>query len=603
MAAHHGHEDCLIAGLVQRLGDPDKYGIVDETTADRIRKLHDDFLHERSSRHRPKPSCPPLYIKPESRAFWMPDSWGGGSSLYWTSEERAATVSELITDLVMVYVFSTVVHEASNLMVGMSGLNDDGHSGHHRLLSSKHPASNGTVSDDLNPDVLNGTLMSMIMICSLCIPCWMHWWNLLEWENAYGQNDLVHIIKWAAEIVLLGHLGGWVPACASKSDCKGFAVYLVFCKCLQVAYIQYVRWANHALFSFENNIATFKHIAEIICWSLVAVTSSHHGSSTIGHLDTLPLVLWWISLFLPLLLHWLPMLCFGHGCEHHIWRLVVGRCSTSQMRIAPRHIQYLQERLNLILIVAIGEMIVSLLNSFPEHEDSGSIFTTSSTLTSLNLLFFVILRLDALDTSEHIRPSAGESADKAHGYKEKHAFTISTRRAMAYVMATMAINLGVLFMAAGLFIPEHDQMTDSDTLFGVGAFSTSIFTTLKEALHQDNAHLSRLMGRTTRLAVRLLLAFMILTLALTPVPLSPAWFRSVIIFIYFLQLLVDRCGRLILEDENSDVYKEVSIEDKETNLLDAMSSAESFEEGKQHRPSQLESVNDIIDKLLRKKGR
>ena len=93
---------------------------------------------------------------------------------------------------------------------------------------------------------------------------------------------------------------------------------------------------------------------------------------------------------------------------------------------------------------------------------------------------------------------------------------------------------------------------------------------------------------------------MVFLLGLT---LSSFGFRLVIVLVYFIQLLVHRCGRLVQDVEATDICQEVSIEDKETNLLNAVTPVESLEEGKQHRPSQLETVDTIIDNLLKKKGR
>ena len=555
-------DEALVRGLVARLDAGGERDAVDPATADRIRGMHREIVCERLEEHSPRSPCPTAFVKPLSRAFWMPADWGGGSSLYWKPDERAASISELVTDLVMVYVFSTLCHEAAANMVRQSGGISGG--GHRRFLSSPGHHSNGTHPGDDIPAIANPILMDLVMILSIFLPCWMHWFDVVEWENIYGQDDLVHAIKWVVNLILLARLGGAVPECVTSSVCGSFAGWLVACKCVHVVYVQYVRRANHVLFSYENNVTTLRIIIEIALWTVVSLTAHHHGAA-LGTLDNVPLIWWWIATATPFLFRWIPLVCFGQGCERRTLGALVSRCSTASTRLAPRHLPLLIERVQLIAIIAIGEMSVSVLYQAQKIAN----FYQDMRITLL-LVMFAIVRFDVLDRTEHIHMSRSsrinvKGGDKHHsvGPGFRHALSVSVRRASGWLLCNLAICAGVLFAAAGIMNSDPSLMDENDKLFSVGTFTASLFTTIKQAVHEDGPGLERrrCMRKKVRILLRIVLSFMMLLSNGLSVAHSAGssnanihdsgglLFTAIMLCLYSAILLVHVCGKRIRQQE------------------------------------------------------
>ncbi len=542
-------------GLVARLDRE----TVDPATAERVRALHRDIVRERGDAHRPRSSCPPAYVRPLSRAFWMPAQWGGGSSLYWKLEERAASVSELVTDLVMVYVFSSVVHTAAYNIVTRDADSggDGGHGGHHSDNSS-HTAD---PSDAFLGDAESIFLTDFMMILSILVPCWGHWYDGVEWANAYGQEDLVHVLKWVVDLIALARLGGMVPVCVTTHECDGFAGWLVACKVVHVLYVQYVRRANHALFSYENNVTTLRLVVEIGLWTAVGATTT-----SAQHQTAPAVILWWTATAIPFLLRWGPLVCCGHGCERRMLGALASRCSTASTRVAPRHLPHLIERIDLISIVAIGEMSVSVLEQAQIHDQA-----SDELRVTLFLILFAIVRFDALDQSEILRVSrAGSSISRTsddHGAPAfRHALSVSVRRASAWVLCNLAVCAGLLFIAAGIMNDTPEDIDVCDYLYAAGAFTTSFFTTVKQAIHVDDPGVEqrRRMHKHMRIPVRIGLSLLILVSVLLPWPqptpgahgddafvvtMTGVLFPATIVSLYLAILLVHVCGKRLRQQD------------------------------------------------------
>ena len=489
----------LSAALVSRLGDDTD---VDAATAERICLLHANYKknQEHEKHNAPVSACPPFYVKPISRAFWMPESFGGGSSYFWVPEERTATINDLVLDLALVYVLSTCAHAGARLV---SGGSDGSHGGaaepchHNTSTTPAHtPASGGDDSNDwlkTHPEAL-----SMVIVGSIFLPCWIHWKYLASVNNSYSQHDTIHMLKFGVELVLLTALASSVHGCIFLTECWPFIWTLVVSKLFLIACLQFYRRANHALFSYSLNSMSLVLLLEVVLWSLTAVYEDKTPDA-LGSINLAALILWWVAVITPLVLQWGPAATAINRRFTPCVRLL-SACSTDHKHPAPVHIPLLVERNHLFTIICVGELAVAVLGKY-----DGGLFAVPAIL---QIVLFVVIRFEVLDDTEHHMVSGRQ-------HKREHATMISETRGLAYSLFHGLTCYGILIVALGLLENDKNKISTSDYAFCHGCFIISLGVTLRHALHREPPGI-RVMPKHVRLAIRFALSLIFLIVPMLP---------------------------------------------------------------------------------------
>lgn len=182
--------------------------------------------------------CPPLCIPATARYFWLPASMGGGSSLSLHPEERAASMNDLVLDLVIVYVISNIVAQGDAIVKREQRTNVTLLSPSYMAPEQEHP-----------PDHL--VFRTMFEMFTIYVPIYFHWFSLARLENAFGRDDIVHTCKWIINMLLLVQLAGWLQVCREEQICGNYAGWMSAGKFFHVICLQYYRVYNHTHHSFQ----------------------------------------------------------------------------------------------------------------------------------------------------------------------------------------------------------------------------------------------------------------------------------------------------------------------------------------------------------------
>ncbi len=213
-------------------------GDLDAVTRRRVRDLRLGKTHE-AAEHEGR-RCPPLWVAPTARYFWLPESLGGGSSLALQHEERPACMNDLVLDLVMVYVISNIVAQGDAIVERERNIN----------VTLSQTLLSPSSDEHINPPQFLA-FKTMIEMLIIYVPIYFHWWSLSRTENAFGRDDVVHTCKWVVNMLLLVQLAGWLQVCREEQICGNYAGWMSAGKFFHVICLQYYRAYNHAHHSFQ----------------------------------------------------------------------------------------------------------------------------------------------------------------------------------------------------------------------------------------------------------------------------------------------------------------------------------------------------------------
>jgi low temperature requirement protein LtrA len=512
---------------------------------------------------------PPFFSKPVARQFWLSSALGGGSSLKNEASHRVATTNDLVLDLVVVFILQQIVHiVTTSSLLGHEGathgtsnatVSDGG--GGHRFLAAGYRSSGGRsllttwdhFKDTRTPEWLQ-FLTTFRDVCAVYVPIWANWFRIATLLNRFEAYDVINYLIFACNLVLMLFVGRGVdkyisvPKTGGEPDCDDFLYALVAMQVMQMVWCAYIAFNNpqfaRELANLSINIAITASL-----YVLAALSAEWNNVEVFLCLD-------WAGKFSDLFFlirNILPALnTFAKATCCRCTRLCFS--ARSQARLPPVNTPLIAERLELFLILCIGESIAAAdPKGAHEVEDS-------SDLMFLLGVVMVTVCLKCLTVDFDIHPTASDSSDESRGSSgAKHALATSGSRGASWILVQFPIGLGILYSAAALEVAAGERGLTWWRRLGltVGIFFVAIFSTVSQALHKGRGG-GRRCRKRTRITFRSTISCLLLILpALWPQ--DDEWgkpaangFIYAIALILVVLLVSDRYAREVVADPRTD---------------------------------------------------
>ena len=571
--------EATVGGVVQpsrewAVGDTWHHDLPDEDLSPAWKKRLDQFNKEQKHSH--ESQSIPFLKPPLTCQFYFPDILGGGSSLahYGLHNHRSATTSDLFLDLVFVFVMNSLVGVTmtkTRILQGMGGT-----SGEHRLLSQGNKTHESSVWDDSN--LGSQVWLTLRDTIALYIPIYLTWLHLSSMLNRFEKSDVVHLLLMGVNMIVLVFLGRSTDQCAGedvdigaeRAICKTFVTYLAVVQFIVVCYYQYARAFNRALHGRWINELSLWHLSYGIGWLLVRFVGIANFEAT-GD-PALFLSLWWIVVAMELGFYisrgvscgkrlmkdgFGSLLTCGHRCCKSAgicWQDLEGH------RFIPINTHVMTERLDLMLILAFGEVIAGC-------DVKGLIKETSENSLLLKIFYVVFFGLGfkylAFDYAEH--PSITKTKSQRKPGDASHAFSTSSGRGITFIFAMMTTTLGVLLVASMLELNIHHDGLQTKLgryVLGIACFLVMASTTVVQLVHKGKQGGGRRFSKQVRLVTRS--AFCILALVCPMLDIYDSMFganlcQGILLFLLYGMLITDGWMRYHKKEEGDLHHRHLGI--------------------------------------------
>ena len=546
-----------------------KYATVRKVQTSNV--LNDDH-HETSGQHQhgtEHKEFPPFFSKPVARQFWLPDELGGGNSLKNEASHRVATTNDLVLDLVVVFILQQIVH-----IVTTSSLLGHGHGtvthsnatvsdagGGHRLLGVDHHRTSGgrslltswTHFKDTRTSEWLQFITTFRDVCAVYIPIWANWLRIATLLNRFEAYDVITYLIFACNLVLMLFVGRGiekyisVPKTGGQPDSDDFLYALVAMQIMQMLWCAYIAVHNSNYARELANLAIN-----------IAITASLYGLTAVS--------VEWNSVEIFLCLDWagkfsdlFPLTRSICPALNRFAKATCCRCTRlcfrgrNEDRLPPLNTPLLAERLELFLILCIGESIAAAdpKGAYELKESSEYMFLFG--------VVVITVCIKCLTVDFDIHPTVSDSSGGTGDARQaKHALSTSGIRGASWVLMQFPIGLGILYSAAALEVARDGPGLSLWRRWGltVGVFFVAIFSTISQSLHKGRGG-GRRCRKRTRITFRSSISCLLLILpALWPQdevgrPADNGFIYGIALLLVVL-LMSDRYAREVV-DENGNV--------------------------------------------------
>ena len=302
---------------------------------------------------------------------------------------------------------------------------------------------------------------------ALFLPIWLQWFRIGRSLNLFEQNDVVHLLYFGTNMLLAVMIGRHVLDCGGKAidigedraSCQDFLLWLVLSQATTIIYTLYGTYHNYRLHSYFLNVRNVWLLVSTLGWIFTAYVGIPNFRATGDW--TLFIFSWWMSLAIEIAF-WLVVVSGRMIMLNNCICCCVKRCSSSSRKNVPVNTHVLVERLDLFVILALGEVVAGS-DVVGGVKGSGSIFRVI-----LCVLLALGLKFITFDLAEH--PTS--SSRKGSSRQASHALSTSAPRGCCFVWSYVPITLGVIFVAAVL---EDNMHTGSIPLLQRWVLSLGLF--------------------------------------------------------------------------------------------------------------------------------
>ena len=269
----------------------------------------------------------PLWLKPNPKQEWIIQPDGSYvSSLFLKSEERSATLSDLVVDLVYVI-----------------------------LLSSLSRAFRATVDDH--------PLVALRDLFALFSPIWHSWFSIARFLNQFEEKDAVFTLFFFSNLIVSAVLAINAESCGTAEDrtgCSHFVWTIAGLRLLTVVGYLYVWYFNPRYNKFFK-ARIFNDVVRMFLWFITGFFfpvpgDSCHDKDPSDRCWAPFIGFWWTAWFADNL-NWI-----------HAYYLINSNYYSKKSENIPIDTKISSERNSLFAVIALGEIITAALVSGGESE-------------------------------------------------------------------------------------------------------------------------------------------------------------------------------------------------------------------------------------------